>query len=521
MPNKKSKKEVTAEKNQEIISLLSDFIFYSYERYLIPNWDEYQNNVESLYSFSKTDVFKDVTHDIIEITGIGTKSKDFFESWTSFQMLNIVFKLTASRYYTLPTSNNGERKIGELKNLSELGQKAPHAPFLQYVIKHLTTTLQCIVWYEERIKKILSETKKYSITSYEEITENYLVNNFSELTELLLESANLKNIVSDEQITQLENKSEKKIKQISHGKNDYFAYPDDKASYSIFNKLDSFFEDEEGNRSAEIITHDRNIDDKSRTASVSVSLNFDVLSNQGITFSKELTAFDQLVFDSVSTILLNKKNEAFTEFTAFQVAQLLYKSNPSNKQLEKVINSIDKMSSIILRLDNKKEIESKYKYNEFKYQAPLLPLTSVRNGENVVYQKMEAKNIETTPLLDFARQRGQVAYLPLLVIQTPIQKTELNLSIQSCLLHRIRTDKKNKTTGTITILQKTIFKEAGITESKIPNKYTLKDKKSRAKETIKNILDHWKKTECGLIDDWTEGKNGKKEIAYLIKVSKN
>ena len=231
-----------------------------------------------------------------------------------------------------------------------------------------------------------------------------------------------------------------------------------------------------------------------KEVSIVYSIDFDKL--EGIKITKKLTQFDKRVYIAASA-LWNAGNKVIS------LTQIHYAMGntlrPSGKQLEKINESITKMTNAAIYVDNIEEIKSKYDYPKVHYDGALLPIERMTATVNGKLSDAAIHLFREPPMMTFAKARGQVTTLEMKLLQSPINKTDSNLAIDDYLLERISMSKNaagkeahkppNKRKTVIkTILLETLYQQTGL---------NTRLQKSRAIPTIRKYLDHY--MECGLI----------------------
>ena len=228
------------------------------------------------------------------------------------------------------------------------------------------------------------------------------------------------------------------------------------------------------------------------------SINFDGLSDIQIT--KRLLPFDKRVYIAVSA-LFNAGNNVITLSQIYYA--MGYTGRPGTTDLEKINDAITKMTTARISFDNQQEAEN-YKYKHFKYDGSLLPLergTVVVNGQ---LADAAIKIFREPPLITFAKQRQQITTLDVKLLQSPISKTDANLSIEDYLIERISREKNRKGGHSCRILFKTLYAHAGIAEK--PKTSAEKQQKKRAPEKIKKYLTYYQQQ--GFISRFTTETDG-------------
>ena len=215
------------------------------------------------------------------------------------------------------------------------------------------------------------------------------------------------------------------------------------------------------------------------------AINFDDLGSD-IKITKRLLPFDKRVYIAISG-LFNAGNNVIT------LSQIHYAmgntGRPATSQLEKINESISKMTGAKIFFDNKAEAEAYKNYTRFKYDGSLLPLergTAIVNGQ---LSDAVIHIFREPPLISFAKQRRQITTIDVKLLQSPVSKTDANLQIEDYLLERI--SRAQNTRGkSCRILFDTLYKHAGITTKK---------QKQRAPSKIEKYLTHYQQQKfiCG------------------------
>lgn len=221
------------------------------------------------------------------------------------------------------------------------------------------------------------------------------------------------------------------------------------------------------------------------------SIDFDAL-GEGISVSKRLLPFDKRVYIAVSS-LFGAGNDVIS------LTQIHYAmgntGRPKAEQLGKIRDAIKKMNSATITVDNSQEIEAKYKYPQFKYRGSLLPFEMVEASVNGKLTEAAIHIFREPPLVSFAKQRRQIATIPMKLLQSPVNKTDANLQLEDYLLERISRIKLKREPARI--LYSTLFKAAGIETSK---------QRQRAPEKIETYLKYYQQND--FIKGYTMDKEG-------------
>jgi hypothetical protein len=265
---------------------------------------------------------------------------------------------------------------------------------------------------------------------------------------------------------------------------DKVEYPLDKVNSVVWG-LD---ESASSGRKLHIAAEPRGVDCK---VDIWYSINFDAL-GEGVSVSKQLLPFDKRVYIAVAS-LFGAGNDVIS-LTQIHSA-MGNTGKPSPAQISKIRDAIKKMNSATITVDNSQEIEAKYKYAQFKYWGSLLPFEMVEASVNGKLTEAAIHIFKEPPLISFAKQRRQIATIPMKLLQSPVNKTDANLQLEDYLLERISRLKQKREPGRI--LYGTLFKAAGI-ETKM--------QRQRAPEKIKTYLKYYQQND--FIKGYTMDKEG-------------
>lgn len=262
-------------------------------------------------------------------------------------------------------------------------------------------------------------------------------------------------------------------------------YPLDKVNSSIWNLLE-----EDTNGQIKLAIKAESATSK-KPVSIYYAVNFDDL---GITTSKRLTAFDKRVYIAVAA--LYKAGNAI--MTCSQIHQAMgYSTRPAKTDIDKIRNSVLKMSGAKVFLDNREEItKGGYNYPPVVIDGPLLPM--FRRHDCVINGQLVPEAFAPVcdpPIMDFARARRQVIRVDRKLLETPISKTDQNLQIEDYLLERIARAKNRQQPPKI--LFSTLYEKAHVTTQK---------QQRRAVDKAQTIMNHYKLN--GFIKDFTIENDG-------------
>lgn len=203
----------------------------------------------------------------------------------------------------------------------------------------------------------------------------------------------------------------------------------------------------------------------------------------GITISKQLTPYDKRVMQAASEFFCTG-NPIFTVSALYR--QMGYTTKPNSNDMKKIIESIEKQAITRIAVDNNAEA-SLYNYPSARYSDNLMMVRSVAVMVRGKIAEAAFELLADPILMQFAKDRQQVTYIPRAVLESPLSKTDENLAIEDYILCRISRMKRGKPGKTARrILFSTIFEQAGIKD---------KQRRRRAKARIIDLMEHYVNTD--------------------------
>ena len=203
----------------------------------------------------------------------------------------------------------------------------------------------------------------------------------------------------------------------------------------------------------------------------------------GITISKQLTPYDKRVMQAASEFFCTG-NPVFTVSALYR--QMGYTTKPNSNDMKKIIESIEKQAISRIAVDNSAEA-SLYNYPSARYSDNLMMVRSVAAMTRGKIAEAAFELLADPILMQIAKARQQVTYIPRAVLESPLSKTDENLAIEDYILRRIAQMKGGKPGKTNRrILFSTIFEKAGIKD---------KQRRRRAKKRIILLLEHYVDTD--------------------------
>ena len=216
------------------------------------------------------------------------------------------------------------------------------------------------------------------------------------------------------------------------------------------------------------------------------AINFDDLADD-VKITKKLQPFDKSVYIAVFA-LYNAGNDVIST-TQIYYAMGNTDTTPAPYQIEKINNSLTKMSGAKIYIDNENEAEALPGRNSFTYDSQLLPFERKSAYINGKLTESAIHLFREPPLMSFAKSRNQITTLNAKLLQSPLSQTDANLLLRDYLLERISREKrsrKNKEKN-FRILLDTLYERAGI------NKPNQRKQRERAITKVKTYLDFYKK----------------------------
>ena len=274
------------------------------------------------------------------------------------------------------------------------------------------------------------------------------------------------------------------------------AYPLDKPNSVIWNLLAEA--DPSGQIAVNIETTSPKDKKKHKEALIFYAINFDDIS-PGLTFTKQLTTYDKRVYTAAAALF----NEGNDIFSLAQLHHMMGNSGrPSAKQIQRMNDSLTKMGAARIYIDNRNEIRVNKGYKHFRYDASLLPFERVSAYINNTLTDTAIHLFREPPMITFAKERDQITTVPRKLLESPISKTDANLTLEDYLIERIAHMKNPNSTAPHKILFTTVFEHCHINGKKD------KDRKERERtpEKIRKYLDHYKS--CGWIAGYSQGADG-------------
>lgn len=213
---------------------------------------------------------------------------------------------------------------------------------------------------------------------------------------------------------------------------------------------------------------------KGKKVGIGLKINFDGVPAN---LTKSLTRYDKYVYSTVYTLYAS----GYHNMTASMIYTAMgYRSRPSQKDIQRINDSLTKMGTVRVFIDNSKEREEYPSYPPFRYDEILLDFVRVSKMEVNGYVAESAIRIKTEPIMGrFASERKQIRRIAMELLNVPINKTERQLAVKDYLEYI--TTFPNITTRKIT--HDSFFERVGAKDRK---------QRQRALETAERVLAFYK-----------------------------
>ena len=229
-----------------------------------------------------------------------------------------------------------------------------------------------------------------------------------------------------------------------------------------------------------------------------------------ISGKKELTPYDREVHDALVTLYIDGGNEYITPQMIYRTMTGNRETKLTQKQQEAISNSLNKLmySKLVIKASDA-ECKAYRMPGQFKYEGTVIQGEKATARVNGVI--VEVYHLLREPILyTYAELKNQISRLDIKLLNSPVNKTEENLTLQSYLLRRIDAIKKS-TKLPPTISYNTIYEQLDIQAS---SDGALRKKKLKVRNTVKKILDYLKTK--NFIKNYTENIHGQEVISITI-----
>lgn len=222
----------------------------------------------------------------------------------------------------------------------------------------------------------------------------------------------------------------------------------------------------------------------------------------GLNISREIDSYDQRVYDAICT-LYDCGNKIITITQIYRT--MGGKGNPAKSDLQKINNSIVKLWSTKVFVDETKDYEEYLpKDGKIKHRGRILNISFKDAYIHNKYVESAIVFLEEPYLLNFSKRRKQIEAIPRNVIENNKRMTNKNLAIENYLLTRISRMKSAKRNNKTNTSNRILF-------DKIIEKAHEKNKPDRVITTARDYLEHYKSDSVKWIVGYKE-KDGYFEI---------
>jgi hypothetical protein len=240
-----------------------------------------------------------------------------------------------------------------------------------------------------------------------------------------------------------------------------------------------------------------------------VCIDFEELDNAvQIKGKKELTAYDRMVHDAITTLYVDGGNEYITPQMIYQTMTGKPNAYLNPKQAEEISESLTKCMYTKVTINADEEAKA-YGFDTFRYEGSLISgerVTATLNG-NV----LECLHIFREPVLyEYANKKNQIGRFDIKLLDSPINKNKEILTLQGYLSRRILSMKGSSNLSK-TIVYDTVYKHLKVEAASAG---ALRVKKGKVRQQVKTILDYWKAE--GFISGYVE--NTQKQEKYSVTV---
>lgn len=177
---------------------------------------------------------------------------------------------------------------------------------------------------------------------------------------------------------------------------------------------------------------------------------------------KNLSPTDNRIYNATAWLYA----ENGQDMTYSQIARAAGWKKPNATQLDKIRASVEKMRLISIEWDNKAEAKAYGKnteyitYTGYLYPAELIDRRKTFNGK---IAEGYVRVLRPLPLMEFAKERGEIATIPAAILESKVSMTDENIAMQDYIIRRIERKRRTIKTGQAEekIIYDTLYKNAG------------------------------------------------------------
>ena len=234
-----------------------------------------------------------------------------------------------------------------------------------------------------------------------------------------------------------------------------------------------------------------------------------------VEYTENLTFFDKLVLEAITTLYIDGKNQYITNSMIFHVLVGDNNRLMSKNFAEDINSSLIRLISTIVTIDASDEVQMYPKLKNFKYRSPIVPGVMVEaqlNGH--IASCVEVLKIP--PLFTYANMKNQISRISMNLIALPFSKAGKENKDQLLLLHYLLRRIVSLKKLSAKINYDTLYNIFHISDT---NADRLKKRKFRLREHAKKILDSWKNQQFSNIffKDYEEIKKSGKPCEIILQ----
>lgn len=223
---------------------------------------------------------------------------------------------------------------------------------------------------------------------------------------------------------------------------------------------------------------------------------------------QEFTSFDREVHDAVVSLMLAGNKVIAPSMVYRTMAGKTKSEYVTHEKIEEISRSIDKCMFSKIVIDASEEAKVYENFESAQFSGNLISAEKMQviiNG-----QKVEAYKLLNPPILyRYATSKKQIAKIPMVLLDTPLNKTTEVIILQGYLLRRIEAMRSPRVSNII--LYETIYKALGAENAS-------RQKKSNIRENVRVILQYW--IEQNYIQSYVENNKGKMKYSISISLSR-
>ena len=225
-----------------------------------------------------------------------------------------------------------------------------------------------------------------------------------------------------------------------------------------------------------------------------VTVNYDGLDRAKVHGVKWLTLFDREVLDAVHTLFLAGNRFMTIDQINRVMSGKSKDARTTAKQAERINNSLTKLMYTQIIIDATEEA-SFFGYEKFVCDKSVI--VGERGEATVNGLNVKGLYVYDLALLGYAENKNQIARVPLMIKNTPINKTDTTIVLQGYLLRRVNQIKSGL--GNVISLDNLLsdLDIIDVSKGKLSSKEA--NKRKTTVDQIKTILDYWSAPDVAFI----------------------